>query len=92
MYFKNSAFTFASKLVVDNETGILIPVEQQTEAPFEPVNPDKFARDLADGVNTVINNKELRKKMELNGRKRVEEHFDWVAIAKQTKDLYQSLI
>jgi len=80
------------EVVVDGETGILVPVEQQKEAPFEPVNPDKFAKDLANGVNKLINNKELRDSMGKKGRKRVEDHFDWVAIAKQTKDLYQSLI
>ena len=87
-----SAVGGIKEVVVNGETGILIPVEQQTEAPFEPINPDKFARDLADGVNTVINDNELRKKMELNGRKRVEEHFDWVAIAAQVEELYKSLI
>ena len=87
-----SAVGGIKEVVVDGETGILVPVEQQTEAPFEPIYPDKFAKDLADGVNTVINNKELRKKMELNGRKRVEEHFDWVAIAAQVEALYKSLI
>ena len=87
-----SAVGGIKEVVVNGETGILIPVEQQTEAPFEPINPDKFARDLADGVNTVINNKELREKMEKNGRKRVEEHFDWVAIAAQVEALYKSLI
>ncbi|MEX1382019.1 glycogen synthase [Lutibacter sp.] len=87
-----SAVGGIKEVVVHGETGILIPVEQQTKAPFEPINPDKFARDLADGVNTVINNKELRNKMELNGRKRVEEHFDWVAIAAQVEALYKSLI
>ena len=87
-----SAVGGIKEVVVDGETGILVPVEQQTEAPFEPIYPDKFAKDLAHGVNRVINNKELRKKMELNGRKRVEEHFDWVAIAAQVEALYKSLI
>ena len=40
-----SAVGGIKEVVVHNETGILIPVEQQTEAPFEPVDPDKFARD-----------------------------------------------
>jgi starch synthase len=87
-----SAVGGIKEVVVDGETGILVPVEQQKEAPFEPVNPDKFAKDLANGVNKLINNKELRDSMGKKGRKRVEDHFDWVAIAKQTKDLYQSLI
>lgn len=80
------------EVVIHNETGILVPVEQQKEAPFEPVNPDQFSRDLAAGVNTVIGNPELKNKMALAGRKRAEEKFDWVAIAKEVADLYASII
>lgn len=87
-----SAVGGIKEVVVDGETGILVPVEQQTEAPFEPIDPDKFSRDLAEGVNELISNKELRESMEKKGRARVEEHFDWVAIANQVKDLYESLI
>ena len=86
-----SAVGGIKEVVVNGETGILIPVEQQTEAPFEPVNPDKFARDLAEGINNVINNPTLRNSMAQKGRKRVEEYFDWISIAKQTEQLYKSL-
>jgi starch synthase len=87
-----SAVGGIKEVVVPNETGLLIPLKQQIEAPFEPVDPDKFSRDLAEGINFIINNKDLRDKMAKNGRKRVETHFDWSAIAKQTKSLYKSLI
>ncbi len=87
-----SAVGGIKEVVVDGETGILIPLEQQKEAPFEPIDPDKFSRDLANGINKFINDKELREKMAKNGRKRVEEHFDWIAIAKQVEELYKSLI
>ncbi|GGD17642.1 glycogen synthase [Hyunsoonleella pacifica] len=87
-----SAVGGIKEVVVDGETGILVPLEQQTEAPFEPINPDKFARDLANGINKVIDDKDLREAMAKKGRKRVEDYFDWVAIAKQVEDLYKSLI
>jgi glycogen synthase len=87
-----SAVGGIKELVIDGETGILVPLEQQTEAPFEPVDPDKFSRDLADGVNKVIRDEELKKSMAEAGRKRVEDVFDWKAIAQQTKDLYKSLV
>lgn len=86
-----SAVGGIKEVVVHNETGLLIPVEQQKSAPFEPVNPDKFSKDLADGVNKVINNPELRKSMAKKGRQRVEEHFDWISIAKQVEELYKTL-
>ncbi len=87
-----SAVGGIKEVVVQGETGLLINLEQQKVAPFEPVNPDQFSRDLAAGINTVINDKELCHKMAKNGRKRVEDHFDWTAIAKQTEAIYKSLI
>jgi glycosyltransferase involved in cell wall biosynthesis len=87
-----SAVGGIKEVVVDGETGILVNVVQQKEAPFEPVDPDKFSNDLAEGINKLIKNKDLRDKMAEKGRKRVEEHFDWIAIAKQVKELYRSLI
>lgn len=86
-----SAVGGIKEVVVDGKTGILVPVEQQNVAPFEPVNPDKFSRDLADGINKLINNPTLRNSMAKNGRKRVEDYFDWISIAKQTEELYKSL-
>jgi len=87
-----SAVGGIKEVVLDGETGILVPLEQQTEAPFEPINPDKFSRDLANGVNTVIADKVLRTSMAKKGRQRVEDYFDWIAIAKQTEALYKTLL
>jgi len=87
-----SAVGGIKEVVVHGETGLLIPLEQQKEAPFEPIDPDKFSRDLANGVNKVIGDKVLRENMAKNGRNRVENYFDWIAIAKQVEELYKSLI
>jgi glycogen synthase len=87
-----SAVGGIKEVVVHGETGLLIPVEQQNTAPFEPINPEKFAKDLADGVNQIIADKELREKMAAKGRQRVEEHFSWSEIAKQIKLIYESIV
>ncbi|QFZ54521.1 glycogen synthase [Oceanihabitans sp. IOP_32] len=87
-----SAVGGIKEVVVHGETGLLIPLEQQKEAPFEPVNPNAFSKDLAQGINTLIANKALRDTMADNGRKRVEKHFDWMAIAKQVEALYKTLV
>lgn len=87
-----SAVGGIKEVVVHGETGLLIPLEQQKEAPFEPVNPNAFSKDLAQGINTLIANKALRDTMANNGRKRVEKHFDWMAIAKQVEALYKTLV
>ena len=87
-----SAVGGIKEVVVNGETGILVPVKQESKAPFEPEDPDAFSRDLANAVNTVTRDPSLRDRMAVNGRKRVEAHFDWRAIAKQMKTLYQTLI
>ncbi|MBT8304253.1 MAG: glycogen synthase [Bacteroidia bacterium] len=87
-----SAVGGIKEVVVHGETGLLVPLEQQDVAPFEPVDPDKFARDLAKGINSVVGNKALQDSMAKKGRKRVEDTFDWAAIAKQVEALYKSLI
>ncbi|NNF86315.1 MAG: glycogen synthase [Winogradskyella sp.] len=87
-----SAVGGIKEVVVHNKTGLLVPVEQQKEAPFEPVDPDKFSKDLAEGINKLTRNSKLREDMAIKGRQRVEDHFDWRAIAKQTKELYNTLI
>jgi glycogen synthase len=87
-----SAVGGIKEVVVHRETGLLVPVEQQTTAPFEPVDPEKFAKDLADGVNQLIADDELRTQMAIKGRQRVEEKFSWTEIAKEIKSIYESLL
>jgi len=79
------------EVVVDGETGLLVPVEQQDIAPYEPVDPAAFSRDLAVATNRLLGDPALRERMSIAGRARVEAHFAWDAIARQTADLYASL-
>ena len=87
-----SAVGGIKEVVVDNETGFLVPLEQMSESPFEPKDSDKFARDLADAVNRVMADAGLRERFGAAGQRRAVERFSWRAIAEQTRDLYQSLI
>jgi glycosyltransferase involved in cell wall biosynthesis len=80
------------EVVVDGETGFLVPLEQMKEAPFEPTNPEKFARDLAARIDQLMADPKLREKFGKAGRKRAEEKFSWKAIAQETKRLYESLL
>jgi glycogen synthase len=79
------------EVVVHDETGLLVPVEQMTEAPFEPVDADKFARDLATAINELMRDEPRRRKMADAARRRVEEQFSWTAIAKRVAELYRSV-
>jgi starch synthase len=86
-----SAVGGIKEVVVDGETGFLVPLEQLNESPFEPVDPDKFARDLAAKINLLMSNGEMREKFGKAGRRRAEGLFSWKAIAAQTRDLYERI-
>ena len=86
-----SAVGGIKEVVVDGETGFLVPLEQMTESPFEPTNPEKFARDLAARINQLMKDRRLRERFGKAGRKLVEENFGWAAIAEKTKRLYETL-
>ncbi|HSP44782.1 MAG TPA: glycogen synthase [Chthoniobacterales bacterium] len=80
------------EVVVDGETGFLVPIDQMTESPFEPREPDKFARDLAARINQLMADPALCEKFGRAGRKRAEDKFGWPAIALETRALYEKLL
>ncbi len=86
-----SAVGGIKEVVVDGETGFLVPLEQMNESPFEASNPEKFARDLAARINQLMKDRQLRERFGKAGRKRAEENFSWEAIAAKTKKLYETL-
>lgn len=86
-----SAIGGIPEVVVPGETGLLVDL-QLKEGTFDPVDPDKFSRDLAAAINQVALDESLRTTFARNGRRRVAEHFSWTAIAQQTLDLYRSLV
>ena len=87
-----SAVGGIKEVVMDGETGFLVPVEQMKESPFKPLDPEKFSRDLAAKINELMKDRHLRDKFGKAGRKRAEERFSWSAIAQKTTKLYQSLL
>ncbi len=84
-----SAVGGIKEVVVDRETGFLVPIEQMTESPFEPLDPDKFSRDLAARINQLMKDPALRERFGKAGRKRAEQKFSWSRIAQQTIELYE---
>ncbi len=79
------------EVVVEGETGHLVPFAPDATTGF-PTDPDQFATDLADKLKALLADPERAGTMGAAGRKRVEAHFSWTAIAQQTIDLYQGLI
>lgn len=87
-----SAVGGITEVVVHGETGYLVPLEQQAESPFEPVDPAQFSRDLAGSINTLLADASLRRSMGGKGRQRAEALFSWGAIARKVLALYQTLV
>ncbi len=86
-----SAIGGIPEVVVDNETGYLVPFEQDPVTAF-PTDPAKFARDLAVKIASMLSDPEKARSFGEAGRRRAEDKFAWSAIAAQTRDLYQSLL
>jgi glycogen synthase len=80
------------EVVANGETGLLVPLAQQDQSPFEPLDPARFSADLAAAINRLLGDPGLRERMGRAGRERVEREFAWSAIARQTLDLYQRLV
>ena len=81
------------EVVVDGETGRLIPVDLVEHAGVvAPRDPDGFARDLAQALNALLADPSLRRTMGVKGRQRAEALFSWAAVARRTLALYRSLV
>jgi starch synthase len=80
-----------NEVVVEGETGYLVPFEQDPVTSF-PVDAETFARDLAAGINRLLKDPDKCQRFGNAGRRRVEEFFSWSAIAQQTIRLYEKLI
>jgi alpha-maltose-1-phosphate synthase len=70
-------------VVVDGETGILVP--------YDETDPTTFERQLAEGINALVANPAKAESMGKAGRARAITDFGWDAVANRTVELYQSL-
>jgi len=80
------------EVVIDGQSGVLVPLDQQQASPFEPLDPSQFSADLAAAINRVLGDAGLRERLTRAGRERVEREFAWSAIARQTAELYSQLV
>jgi glycosyltransferase involved in cell wall biosynthesis len=87
-----SAVGGIKEVVVNGETGYLVPLKQMDRSPFEPLEPEQFSRDLAARVNELMADPARREAFGKAGRRRAVEKFSWASIAKQTHELYANLL
>ena len=79
------------EIIIPGETGLLVPLEQQSESPFEATDPAAFASDLAAGINELMRDNDTRERMAKAGRDRVLSTFSWSEIARETLALYEKI-
>lgn len=79
-------------VIVDGETGFLVPIEQLDDGTGTPLDPARFEADMAERLIAVLDDPEGARRMGEAGLARARDHFSWEAIGDRTLDLYRSLL
>ncbi|HET7474434.1 MAG TPA: glycogen synthase [Dermatophilaceae bacterium] len=80
------------EVVVDGETGWLVPIEQVQDGTGAPVDPDRFVADLAAALNEAVSDPGRARRFGRAGRQRAVDHFSWGSIGDQTLQVYRSVL
>jgi starch synthase len=80
------------EIVVEGETGLLVPVELDDTPARIPRDPEGFAIAIAAAVNSLVDDPTRAQAMGEQGRQRVEDEFAWPAIARRTLACYERLV
>ncbi|WP_395692236.1 glycogen synthase [Nocardioides sp.] len=80
------------EVVVPDETGLLVPIEQATDGTGTPLDPDRYVADFADALTAVVSDPDRAAAMGRAGRQRAIDAFSWAAIAERTVEVYRSVL
>lgn len=87
-----SAVGGIQEIVTDGETGLLVPFDPRGTNCPEPKNPDKFSRDIAAAVNSLLAPSAPLRYIRTKAREKIEKSYNWKGVASQTLDFYNKLI
>ena len=87
-----SAIGGIPEIIIEGETGFLVPLKPISRTDFNPENPIAFQQDFASKINLLLDNEPLARQMGKAGRQRVLTNFSWASIAKTTFEYYQEVI
>jgi len=79
-------------VILDGETGYLVPIDQMQDGTGTPLDPHAFEEAMADRLVRVLDDPELGRRMGEAGLVRARDHFSWEAIGVKTAELYRSLV
>ncbi len=80
------------EVVVDGETGWLVPIDQVQDGTGTPVDPDRFVADLAATLADAVSDVERARERGRAGRVRAVESFSWASIGDRTLEVYQQVL
>ena len=80
------------EVVVDDETGWLVPIEQVQDGTGTPIDPIKFVADLSAALNDAVSDEDRAREMGLAGRRRAVDSFSWASIGDRTLEVYRSVL
>lgn len=80
------------EVVLDGDTGWLVPIEQEQDGSGTPLDPNRFVADLAAALNEAVSDPKRADRMGLAGRKRAEESFSWATIGERTNQVYLDVL
>lgn len=80
------------EVVMDGETGVLVPFGAADGSSSDPVDPQAFAADFAVAINGLVSDPHKARRWGAASRRRAVESFSWDAIADQTLAVYREAI
>jgi starch synthase len=86
-----SAVGGVPEIVVDGETGFLVPFVPSGDAFGTPAEPEAFSAAIAERVNQLLSAPTLGRAFGAAGRERVLAQFTWKAVARHTVDVYDQV-
>ncbi|MFE1766912.1 glycogen synthase [Streptomyces angustmyceticus] len=80
------------EVVTDGETGLLVPVEQEQDGSGTPLDPQRFASDLAAAVNRLLADPQHAARLGAAGLARAHKEFGWDVAAERAHTVYGSVL
>jgi len=80
------------EVVVDGETGWLVPIDQVQDGTGTPVDPERFVADLAAALTDAVSDPARARAFGVAGRRRAVESFSWASIGDRTLEVYRSVL
>jgi starch synthase len=80
------------EIVLEGETGFLVPLETKDGESGPVLDSAKYERGLADRINRLMADRELRLRFGRAGRNRAAATFSWAGIAEATARLYRNVL